>query len=386
METRSKNRNHEMNEVLFSFDGSTPNSAAKPAYQVRESPEKAQIIGALKAVQNEQKALLELTTDAESFHSASKVTKVPKQPTRIKGGRALIHPKLNLNSKNRFEKSQILKFSFQTPSNKGAKAVRALPKRRLFANSNAVNFSQSNHHKYVKQVERFLDTKVHHGLQFSERTPSMSVPRVRNPSNNVFENRRPPRLSSINVKPQLNTRNPEAQNNRYRVKIRSVNNSLLDGGESPVHSHANSVIHERRPHISGPVQSHNNSQILDYRSIQPDTPMVKRSNKFELPDLSRRSERKKRSMPKSLASKKLPGCFSITDEDCRSDSKPSRPRPGANPMELTMRKVYSEQVSPRTKQREIQRSNVKMMFFQNEISKQDWDNTARFVQILNTNH
>lgn len=71
-------------------------------------------------------------------------------------------------------------------------------------------------------------------------------------------------------------------------------------------------------------------------------------DKFELPDLSRRSERKRIKIPQSTCKKKLPGCFSITDDDISPRSKLSTKKELNSTLDITFRKVQSEQVSPRT--------------------------------------
>lgn len=65
----------------------------------------------------------------------------------------------------------------------------------------------------------------------------------------------------------------------------------------------------------------------------------------ELPDLSRKSKRKRIKISQSSCKKKLPDCFSITDADL---SPTNLKKDLKSTLDVTFRKIHSEQVSPRS--------------------------------------
>lgn len=70
-----------------------------------------------------------------------------------------------------------------------------------------------------------------------------------------------------------------------------------------------SSIHEFRQNQRSTSQVYSNQSR--YNTLDPETPTKVAPNKLELPYLSRRSDRKRRNIPKSSAEKKLPKCFSV---------------------------------------------------------------------------
>lgn len=104
---------------------------------------------------------------------------------------------------------------------------------------------------------------------------------------------------SMSVPKQRNLR----EGSRYHDvrETRSINSSYNTQNNSMHHiSMGNALrVYDKR------TISQNYSNNPKYSTLEPDTPTV-RENRFELPDLSRRSERKKRKLPMSSAERKLP--------------------------------------------------------------------------------
>lgn len=126
-------------------------------------------------------------------------------------------------------------------------------------------------------------------------------------------------------------------------------------------------------------------EFIMLNPTEPETPTVTTQHKrFELPDLSRRSERKKRFGPRSIAKRRLPECFSITDTE-RSTRMYSRAKSNQT-LELTFRKGNVEKTESNYSYHMDNGLNEQSskFFFSNQISKQEWNNAERFAPIINS--
>ena len=105
-----------------------------------------------------------------------------------------------------------------------------------------------------------------------------------------------------------------------------------------------------------PSKRHNISHLT---RMELNDSEIHRFEKFELPDLSRRSERKRIRIPQNTGKKKLPGWFSIPDED-DSPSKRTNEKNGLNStLDVSVRKrIQSEQVSPRNQYKPSHKSKL----------------------------
>lgn len=124
----------------------------------------------------------------------------------------------------------------------------------------------------------------------------------------------------VSLKPKISYKNSEAFGNR---RYKSVNHRTIARGD---------YDYINNEHVKIPVR-HNVSQAPNGEKLP-----------IELPELSRRSDRKRIKISQSSCKKKLPMCFSIC-----SDATPERPlKKNLNStLDINFRKVYSEQVSPR---------------------------------------
>lgn len=120
--------------------------------------------------------------------------------------------------------------------------------------------------------------------EYEFKSPSMSVPKQRREHNNSWR-------SDFHESRSINSSEVASSNlNRRHITTGNLN------------------------HHMGGCEKRTISQIVDttnrYTTLEPNTPTI-REKRFELPELSRRSERKKRKMPMSSAERKLPECFSV---------------------------------------------------------------------------
>lgn len=212
------------------------------------------------------------------------------------------------------------------------------------------------------------------------RIPWVSVPKERRLLNlNSQFKSKSFKIDNQALKEFVNNRNnhPEDLKMQDSKNSQRVQHELLSQSS---HRRNNSMIADLETSLYASRQAHNNSQQIDHRTLEPDTPTVS-SDQFKLPDLSRRSKRRKEMISKSSARKKLPGCF-LLGEPRKARSK----NRNGKTIQVLTRDVYSEQVSPRYPNEpevDARQENTKMQLFFNAISKHDWNNTARFAPIIN---
>lgn len=221
-------------------------------------------------------------------------------------------------------------------------------------------------HLKIREIDQSMsNNKV--TSNFEIKSPSMSVPRERNGTNNYrrIEHNEHKIINSSYLNPQ-------------KPALYQINNGDLYSLRNGEHQRTISQNY-----------SHNNQR---YSTLEPETPTIKNFKKFELPDLSRRSERKKRKLPKSSAERKLPECFSVRsnnndfsdDESSIQDhlykkiSNPSKfnnsrhLRETNTTLDSELRKVQSEKVSPRNKhRRENKHISLCMKYFMNKPAIQN---------------
>lgn len=149
------------------------------------------------------------------------------------------------------------------------------------------------------------EIKQNLGIQFSSSKPIRSLRKPELPSQipsykltSKFELKSP----SMSVPKQRNLRD---QNGREDFReSRSINSSYANVSNMNKYQINTGDINDLRPREKRTI-----SQIYTHKSkfptLEPNTPTV-RDARFELPDLSRRSERKKRQLPISSAERKLP--------------------------------------------------------------------------------
>ena len=183
-------------------------------------------------------------------------------------------------------------------------------------------------------------------------------------------------------------------NHRFSTEVETINKFEIFNNNSgnlrlqelpskSYHKHNNSIWFETSKVPISRQTEHNSSWNSVLQTLEPDTPTIT-SVKFELPELSRRSERKRYLAPSSFAEKKLPNCFSISE---KYSSKRDRSKK-LQTIDPISRKVHSEQVSPREKgkskgSKKISEFKIKMML--QKFTKNEWDNTARFAPIISSN-
>lgn len=114
-----------------------------------------------------------------------------------------------------------------------------------------------------------------------------------------------------------------------------------------------------------PRKRHNISHITRMELNESE---INRFEKFELPDLSRRSERKRIKIPQSTGKKKLPGWFSIPDDEESTSKQTNHNNGHNNTLDVSVRKrIQSEQVSPRNQEKPTHK-NSKSISTNNKIT------------------
>jgi hypothetical protein len=201
-------------------------------------------------------------------------------------------------------------------------------------------------------------------------------------------------LEIVSLKPQFVAKNNEANtfsNRRYKsVNHRTIpkyaEDNLADSKEGEYYDfweYSNHLDQQFIQHTSFHEKKRYNISQAARAELMP----------FELPDLSRRSERKRIKISTSLCKNlcmKLPQCFSITDKDMLSplrDKKRQKLKPRTN-LEKTgkFREVHSEQVSPRNLDKthfkfDVLVRNSKFNMVLKPITRKEWDDPNRFAPI-----
>lgn len=306
-----------------------------------------------------------LSKKAEIFNNTLQKDMMPK--------RSLVN---HFESTGVFDGSKLRMYNFEDQSNLAAKnqhiihAQKANIQRFLLLE----HFSDEN----PVSIQSLLTKKASSNIP--NRIPCVSVPKERKPINlhSHFKSKSF-KIDNQALKEFVNNRN----NHFEDLKMHNSKNSQRGQNEllsQSSHRYNNSMLAGLDSSLHASRQAHNNSQQIDHRTLEPDTPTVS-SDHFKLPDLSRRSKRRKEMISKSSARKKLPGCFLLGEpRKVRSKNR------NGKTIQVSSRDVYSEQVSPRYPNEsgaDTRQENTKMKLFFNAISKQDWNNTARFAPIIN---
>lgn len=229
-----------------------------------------------------------------------------------------------------------LTHQFNTPTNKLKDNVFETFKKSELLNPNLSreNFKKDNILRNVQNpqfsqgqnlnIQRFLfqrnpsSGKKCLNTTFGERTPSVSVPKERVCLNMLEEKLGQLKLETLNRKPRFS-----GTDKFTKFQLKDIRGEGIQTNEPSTQSsyrHVSSIISGIDSRLEKSRHNHNNSQLIDYSTLEINTPSNARKG-FELPDLSRRSQRRKPLGPLSSARRKLPGCFSITDDYKRKQSR-----------------------------------------------------------------
>jgi hypothetical protein len=197
------------------------------------------------------------------------------------------------------------------------------------------------------------------------------------------------RLEIVSLKPQFSNKRSSINYNEVNAHKRynSVNNRTIVKYDKDYNANMNKDLHVGESIFPGSSNRKNHSQIarMELNELESDPFSLNLNH-----NSSRRSDRKRFKMPQISGKKKLPNWFSITSKEIWLQNKKLNFDNEINQtMNVTFRKVQSEQVSPRTiihkdQQAPSLNSNSQMnKFFMSKISKQEWNDPTRFAPIIN---
>ena len=201
------------------------------------------------------------------------------------------------------------------------------------------------------------------------------------------------KLDIVSLKPHLNSKRDSIDYNEVssHKRYNSVNTrSITKNSKMHNNNHLRSDMNISDHLFPGGSNRKNHSQIarMELNELESDPFSIKSSNEH-----SRQSVRKRFKMPQISGKKKLPNWFSITSKELNLSNLHSKQLNFDddlnNTMNVTFRKVQSEQVSPRAmihkeyNMPKVSEVKPRNKFFMSNISKQEWNDPKRFAPIIN---